>query len=102
MLATDSCVCSSNISLSLLFQFLLWSCLLLADKAETPSANLTPTTNSGKTKRSVVTEQFVETTIVADKRMLQHHGRKKLESYLFSLMNVVSHMGWRFIWMLVT
>ena len=99
MLATDSCVCSSNISLSL--QFLLWS-YLLADKPETPSTNLTPTSNSGKTKRSVVTEQFVETAIVADKSMLQHHGRKKLESYLFSLMNVVSHMGWRFIWMLVT
>ena len=100
MLATDSCVCSSNISLSL--QFLLWSYLLPADKPETPSTNLTPTSNSGKTKRSVVTEQFVETAIVADKSMLQHHGRKKLESYLFSLMNVVSHMGWMFIWMLVT
>ena len=82
-----------DITLSLLFQFLLWSCLLLADKATTHSATLTPTDNSQKIKRSVVAEQFVETAIVADKTMLQYHGRERLESYLFSLMNVVSHMG---------
>ena len=82
-----------DVTLSLLFQFLLWSCLLLADKARTHSATLTPTNNSQKIKRSVVAEQFVETAIVADKTMLQYHGRERLESYLFSLMNVVSHMG---------
>ena len=82
-----------DITLSLLFQFLLWSCLLLADKATIHSATLTPTDNSQKIKRSVVAEQFVETAIVADKTMLQYHGRERLESYLFSLMNVVSHMG---------
>ena len=93
MLAMDSCVYGSRRTLSLLFQFLLWSCLLLADKARTHSATLTPTDNSQKIKRSVVAEHFVETAIVADKTMLQYHGRKRLESYLFSLMNVVSHMG---------
>ena len=96
MLAMNSCVYGLRHTLSLLFQFLLWSCLLLADKARTHSATLTPTDNSQnsqKIKRSVVAEQFVETAIVADKTMLQYHGRKRLESYLFSLMNVVSHMG---------
>lgn len=86
-----------DITLSLLFHFLLWSCLLLADKAGTHSATLTPTVNSHKTKRSVIAEQFVETAIVADKTMLQYHKRENLESYLFSLMNVVSDVGRVFI-----
>ena len=88
-----------DVMLSLLFPFLLWSCLLLVDKARTHSATLTPTDNNQKIKRSVVAEQFIETAIVADETMLQYH-RQRLESYLFSLMHVVSHMGQ--IQMLVT
>lgn len=40
-------------------------------------------------RRSVVTERYIETAIVADRTMLEKHGRRNLESYLYSLMNVV-------------
>lgn len=37
----------------------------------------------------VVRENFVETVVVADASMLQYHQRGKLESYIFTLMNIV-------------
>ena len=38
-----------------------------------------------------VDEYFVETTIVADKSMLDYHvHREDLEAYLYTLMNIVS------------
>lgn len=35
-------------------------------------------------------EYFVETTIVADKSMLNTHRKEDLEAYLYTLMNIVS------------
>ena len=62
----------------------------LSGKAEASTANLRPNADSPKMKRTVVSERFVETAIVADRSMLEHHGREDLQSYLFTLMNVVS------------
>ena len=41
-------------------------------------------------KRSVSTERFVETLVVADKMMVGYHGRKDIEPYILSVMNIVS------------
>lgn len=40
-------------------------------------------------KRSVSTERFVETLVVADKMMVGYHGRKDIEHYILSVMNIV-------------
>lgn len=41
-------------------------------------------------RRSVSTERFVETLVVADKMMVGYHGRKDIEHYILSVMNIVS------------
>lgn len=41
-------------------------------------------------KRSVSIERFVETLVVADKMMVGYHGRKDIEHYILSVMNIVS------------
>lgn len=43
-------------------------------------------------KRSVSLERFVETLVVADKMMVGYHGRKDIEHYILSVMNIVSFM----------
>lgn len=40
-------------------------------------------------RRSVSTERFVETLVVADKMMVGYHGRKDIEHYILSVMNIV-------------
>lgn len=40
-------------------------------------------------KRSVSTERFVETLVVADRMMVGYHGRKDIEHYILSVMNIV-------------
>lgn len=35
-------------------------------------------------------ERFVETLVVADKMMVGYHGRKDIEHYILSVMNIVS------------
>ncbi|EHB02755.1 MYC-induced nuclear antigen [Heterocephalus glaber] len=42
-------------------------------------------------KRSVSTERFVETLVVADKMMVGYHGRKDIEHYVLSVMNIGPH-----------
>ncbi len=37
----------------------------------------------------VVKDHFIETTIVTDESMSDHHGTQNLRPYLFTLMNVV-------------
>lgn len=46
--------------------------------------------NPQRQKRSVSTERFVETLVVADKMMVGYHGRKDIEHYILSVMNIVS------------
>lgn len=43
-------------------------------------------------KRSVSLERFVETLVVADKMMVGYHGRKDIEHYILSVMNIVSFL----------
>nr|XP_034956749.1 A disintegrin and metalloproteinase with thrombospondin motifs 6 isoform X5 [Zootoca vivipara] len=43
-------------------------------------------------KRSVSTERFVETLVVADKMMVGYHGRKDIEHYILSVMNIVAKL----------
>ncbi|XP_062340795.1 A disintegrin and metalloproteinase with thrombospondin motifs 6 [Osmerus eperlanus] len=43
-------------------------------------------------KRSVSTERFVETLVVADKMMVGYHGRKDIEPYILSVMNIVAKL----------
>lgn len=48
--------------------------------------------SSARLKRNSrpVLEYFIETAIIADKSMLDYHGRERLEAYLFTLMSIVS------------
>ncbi|XP_048353725.1 A disintegrin and metalloproteinase with thrombospondin motifs 10-like [Sphaerodactylus townsendi] len=41
-------------------------------------------------KRSVSTERYVETLVVADKMMVGYHGRRDIEQYILAIMNIVS------------
>ncbi|XP_032885767.1 A disintegrin and metalloproteinase with thrombospondin motifs 6 [Amblyraja radiata] len=51
------------------------------------------TTNSPhRQKRSVSLERFVETLVVADKMMVGYHGRKDIEHYILSVMNIVAKL----------
>lgn len=50
-----------------------------------------PQNNSAhRQRRSVSSERFVETLVVADKMMVGYHGRKDIEHYILSVMNIVS------------
>lgn len=48
------------------------------------------TQTHNRQKRSVSIERFVETLVVADKMMVGYHGRKDIEHYILSVMNIVS------------
>ncbi|PKU29796.1 hypothetical protein llap_19900 [Limosa lapponica baueri] len=39
-------------------------------------------------KRSVSTERYVETLVVADKMMVGYHGRRDIEQYILAIMNI--------------
>uniref|UniRef100_A0A665WZM9 ADAM metallopeptidase with thrombospondin type 1 motif, 6 n=1 Tax=Echeneis naucrates TaxID=173247 RepID=A0A665WZM9_ECHNA len=43
-------------------------------------------------RRSISTERFVETLVVADKMMVGYHGRKDIEHYILSVMNIVAKL----------
>ncbi|KAJ3605834.1 hypothetical protein NHX12_027878 [Muraenolepis orangiensis] len=54
------------------------------------------TTDAGRHRhrgrRSVSSERFVETLVVADKMMVGYHGRKDIEHYILSVMNIVAKL----------
>ncbi|XP_011941438.1 PREDICTED: A disintegrin and metalloproteinase with thrombospondin motifs 6 isoform X5 [Cercocebus atys] len=50
------------------------------------------THNHHRQKRSVSIERFVETLVVADKMMVGYHGRKDIEHYILSVMNIVAKL----------
>ncbi|XP_041108240.1 A disintegrin and metalloproteinase with thrombospondin motifs 6-like [Polyodon spathula] len=60
-----------------------------------PSASI-PINNASSSvhrqKRSVSAERFVETLVVADKMMVGYHGRKDIEHYILSVMNIVAKL----------
>lgn len=41
-------------------------------------------------QRSVSREKWVETLVVADSKMVDHHGSKAVEDYVLAVMNIVS------------
>ena len=41
-------------------------------------------------QRSVTTEKWVETLVVADHKMVEYHGSLGVESYALAVMNIVS------------
>ncbi|CAL8278107.1 unnamed protein product [Merluccius merluccius] len=49
-------------------------------------------TTSSRHRRSVSSERFVETLVVADKMMVGYHGRKDIEHYILSVMNIVAKL----------
>ncbi|KAM6230791.1 A disintegrin and metalloproteinase with thrombospondin motifs 6 isoform 4-T8 [Porphyrio hochstetteri] len=56
-----------------------------------PPVNDTLSSHS-RQKRSVSLERFVETLVVADKMMVGYHGRKDIEHYILSVMNIVAKL----------
>uniref|UniRef100_A0A3Q3FUL3 ADAM metallopeptidase with thrombospondin type 1 motif 7 n=1 Tax=Labrus bergylta TaxID=56723 RepID=A0A3Q3FUL3_9LABR len=43
-------------------------------------------------QRSVSKEKWVETLVVADPKMVEHHGSKAVESYILAVMNIVASL----------
>lgn len=41
--------------------------------------------------RSVSRERWVETMVVADSKLIEYHGSDNVESYIFTIMNMVRH-----------
>ncbi|XP_029434995.1 A disintegrin and metalloproteinase with thrombospondin motifs 12 isoform X2 [Rhinatrema bivittatum] len=41
-------------------------------------------------QRSVSKERWVETLVVADSKMIEYHGRENVESYIFTILNMVT------------
>lgn len=61
-----------------------------APVAPPPSRNNQTSGGPQRQRRSVSSERFVETLVVADKMMVGYHGRKDIEHYILSVMNIVS------------
>lgn len=56
-----------------------------------------PQTGGGRarprTQRSVSKERWVETMVVADAKLIEYHGSDNVESYIFTIMNMVRTGG---------
>lgn len=46
-----------------------------------------------RTQRSVSRERWVETMVVADSKLIDYHGSDNVESYIFTIMNMVRTEG---------
>uniref|UniRef100_A0A673Y487 ADAM metallopeptidase with thrombospondin type 1 motif 6 n=1 Tax=Salmo trutta TaxID=8032 RepID=A0A673Y487_SALTR len=57
-----------------------------------PGSNSTLPGGGHRRRRSLSTERFVETLVVADKMMVGYHGRKDIEHYILSVMNIVAKL----------
>lgn len=55
-----------------------------------PRHNSEQSNSTRRQRRSISSERFVETLVVADKMMVGYHGRKDIEHYILSVMNIVS------------
>ncbi|KAI1905320.1 hypothetical protein AGOR_G00014880 [Albula goreensis] len=72
-----------------------WDALLAEQSCpapQTPSSINSSTSSGHRQKRSVSSERFVETLVVADKMMVGYHGRKDIEHYILSVMNIVAKL----------
>lgn len=43
--------------------------------------------------RSISKERWVETMVVGDSKLVEYHGSGNVESYIFTIMNMVSDSG---------
>uniref|UniRef100_A0A4W5K8K5 ADAM metallopeptidase with thrombospondin type 1 motif 6 n=1 Tax=Hucho hucho TaxID=62062 RepID=A0A4W5K8K5_9TELE len=57
-----------------------------------PGSNSSLPGGGYRQRRSVSMERFVETLVVADKMMVGYHGRKDIEHYILSVMNIVAKL----------
>ncbi|KAJ8306539.1 hypothetical protein KUTeg_017084 [Tegillarca granosa] len=58
------------------------------------SNQIFPKIRHGRYKRSMISEEInVETLVVADKKMVEYHGKQIIESYVLSIMNIVSQVA---------
>ncbi|XP_018600208.1 A disintegrin and metalloproteinase with thrombospondin motifs 6 [Scleropages formosus] len=64
----------------------------LAVAPQPPAPTNSSTSSAHRQKRSVSSERFVETLVVADKMMVGYHGRKDIEHYILSVMNIVAKL----------
>uniref|UniRef100_A0A4W4FE28 ADAM metallopeptidase with thrombospondin type 1 motif, 6 n=1 Tax=Electrophorus electricus TaxID=8005 RepID=A0A4W4FE28_ELEEL len=55
-------------------------------------ACLNSSASTHRQRRSISAERFVETLVVADKMMVGYHGRKDIEHYILSVMNIVAKL----------
>lgn len=46
-----------------------------------------------RSQRSVSRERWVETMVVADSKLIQYHGSDNVESYIFTIMNMVKGLN---------
>ncbi|XP_078144852.1 A disintegrin and metalloproteinase with thrombospondin motifs 6 [Centroberyx gerrardi] len=84
-----SCGISDLIKSSAPCQFSTPSPVRLSPVPQNSSEQLNST---HRQRRSVSTERFVETLVVADKMMVGYHGRKDIEHYILSVMNIVAKL----------
>uniref|UniRef100_A0AAY4DII0 A disintegrin and metalloproteinase with thrombospondin motifs 6 n=1 Tax=Denticeps clupeoides TaxID=299321 RepID=A0AAY4DII0_9TELE len=57
-----------------------------------PVPSNSSTGSAHRQRRSISSERFVETLVVADKMMVGYHGRKDIENYILSVMNIVAKL----------
>ncbi|CAH2296250.1 A disintegrin and metallo ase with thrombospondin motifs 6 isoform X2 [Pelobates cultripes] len=58
----------------------------------TPSSYNDTENGPRRQRRSISIERFVETLVVADKMMVGYHGRRDIEHYILSVMNIVAKL----------
>lgn len=47
--------------------------------------------SQSRSQRSVSRERWVETMVVADSKLIEYHGSDNVESYIFTIMNMVKN-----------
>ncbi|XP_026863426.2 A disintegrin and metalloproteinase with thrombospondin motifs 6 [Electrophorus electricus] len=57
-----------------------------------PAHSNSSSASTHRQRRSISAERFVETLVVADKMMVGYHGRKDIEHYILSVMNIVAKL----------
>jgi hypothetical protein len=61
----------------------------LSHQQHSASKSSSSSTSHQRSRRSVSRENFVETLVVADRRMVVYHGVDHIQSYVLTLMNIV-------------
>ena len=86
---------------TLLTPTILWTPLPIANGADGPKDSIRvereredweteENRHPSRSHRSVSRERWVETMVVADSKLIDYHGHDNVESYIFTIMNMVS------------